>query len=367
MSEQTTVPNQSNPTNQGSAANQTRPASKGNITNNHGCAEALGFSPLGSAPATRACRLPPKAQVRQATGFSPWLLTSSAASLAKRASLWAITSIFILLLSAALIGQAFTQKFFDQNVYFSSLEKHGLYGGMQEGMVALFSSNLPPEIRENATSILSSAVTLDYVRAQSNAFITNFLAYFSSKSETLDLALDLSPIKRGFSASQGMAMQLIGAQMPQTMDFTSQLRDSGQLAKMAKIRSQIAQAEALNGYAYAISLFLLALFFLLNGGGREGIAKCAGLVFSTGISAFMGGAAFALLSPMGVSAIAGASAQGEAVSNAVSLVMSDVMQEVGVLTIIYSLPLLAIGFLLPHALNLFWKTRQPDGGLPSAP
>lgn len=278
-------------------------------------------------------------------------IRSGAASFARKAALWLLASAFVLLLSAALISHAFLQKFFEPGIYLASLEKHGLYRDMQKGMADLLSSRMPPGVKENVSATVAGAATEDYFRAQSARLITNFLHFFSSKSASLDLTLDLSPIKTAFDSSPDPTLKLLGAEMPTGMDFGSQMKQTGQLEKLSEFRSQMTSAGAANFYAMAICIILLVPVFLLHANRQEGIAKCLELVFNAGTSTFIGGAVFAFLTPVGLPMILGASSSSQGAANMIALVMGDVLYEVGILTMLYSLPLMAIGFGLPRLLK----------------
>lgn len=265
----------------------------------------------------------------------------------------------MLILSASIISQAFVQKFFDPQIYLDSLEGHGLYPGLQKGMVEVFSSRMPDELKENVTATVSRAVTYDYIKGQSTRLITNFLGYFSSKKADLDLTLDLSPIKAAFGNSSDGTMRLLGPEMPSSMDFGAQMKESGQLERLAEFRSQLSGAPAANALAFAISILLLVPVFLLYPAWREGAAKCLELVFNAGTSSLIGGAVFAFLSPVGLPMLLGVSSPSQGVASMVSAVMGDVLREIGILIMLYSLPLVLIGFAAPRLLKLTPQKPSP--------
>lgn len=292
-------------------------------------------------------------------------LESKAAAFARKGALWLLATAFVLILSASIISQAFVQKFFEPQLYLDSLESHGLYPGMQKGMVEIFSSRMPAELKDNVTATVASAVTYDYVKGQSTRLITNFLDYFSSKKQELDLTLDLVPIKSAFDSSPDGTMRLLGPEMPSSMDFAAQLRQSGQLGRLSEFRSQISGAAAANALAFALSALLLVPVFLLHSDWREGLSKCLELIFNAGVSSLIGGAVFAFLSPIGLPMLLGVSSPNQGVANIISAVMGDVLREIGMLIIIYSLPLVAIGFIAPRLLGL--KGAKPVPVAASSP
>ena len=275
----------------------------------------------------------------------------------RRFALWLVSSLFILILSAALISEAFVQKFFDPSIYTASLQKHGLYKDMQSGMADLLSSHMPEGVKENVSALVFNAANEDYFRVQSTRLITSFLGYLSSKNDTLDLTLDLSPIKLAFAASPDPTMQALAPEMPEGMDFSAQMRQSGQLERLGEFRTEVGQAQTANLCAIAASTILLVLAYLMHPDRSSGAAKCLELMFSAGTSAFIGGAIFAFLSPIGLPMVLGVSAASQGAANMISTVMGDVLYEVGFLTMIYSLPLIALGFGLPNLLKL--KPSQP--------
>ncbi|MFA6489668.1 MAG: hypothetical protein WCT52_03205 [Candidatus Micrarchaeia archaeon] len=285
-------------------------------------------------------------------------IKGKAASAARKAALWLLASAFVLLLSAALISHAFLQKFFEPGIYLSSLERHGLYRDMQKGMADLLSSRMPAGIKENVSATVSGAATEEYFKLQSTRLITNFLGFFSSKNTSLELVLDLSPIKAAFDSSPDPTIKSLAPEMPVAMDFGSQMKQTGQLEKLSEFRSQMSSAGSANVYAIAICAALLTAVFLLHPNRQEGAAKCLELFFNAGTSTFIGGIVFAFLTPVGLPMILGASSSSQSAANMIATVMGDVLYEVGILTMIYSLPFIAIGYGLPRVLKL--------GGMPPA-
>ena len=286
---------------------------------------------------------------------------ASAKAAGRRFALWLVSSLFILLLSAALISEAFVQKFFDPSIYAASLQKHGLYKEMQSGMADLLSSRMPEGVKENVSALVFNAANEDYFRGQSTRLITNFLGYLSSKNDALDLTLDLSPIKAAFAASPDPTMQALAPEMPDGMDFSAQMRQSGQLERLGEFRSEVSQAQTANLFAIAISVILLALAYAMHPDWNSGAAKCLELMFSAGTSVFIGGAVFAFLSPVGLPMILGVAAASQGAASMIATVMGDVLYEVGLLTMLYSLPLIALGFGLPRILKL-----NPSQPVPAA-
>lgn len=285
-------------------------------------------------------------------------IKTRAVAFAKGAAIWLLTTLFVLLLSAALISEAFTQKFFEPSIYLNSLESHGLYKQMQKGMVELFSSRMPDGVRQNVTAAVSQAATEDYIRNQSTRLVTSFVNYFSSKGDTLDLTLDLSPVKTAFDNSPDPAVQALGAEMPVGMDFASQMRQTGQLERLSEFRTQVSQAMSANLFAFLASFLLLVPILFMYPVRRDGIAKCLELIFNAGTSTFIGGVVFAFVSPMGLPLMLGASSSSQGAASMISIVMGDVLREVGMLTIYYSIPFMAAGFIIPRVMGLN-KPSQP--------
>lgn len=288
-------------------------------------------------------------------------LKSRAISFCKSAAIWLLSSAFVLILSAALISHVFVSVFFEPAPYLASFEKHGLYGGMRQGVIETFSQRMPPSLQQNVSAAVSRAMTEEHVRLETNRLITNFLAYLSARSERLDMVLDVSPIAREFAASQDAQVRSLASEMPTGLDFAAQMRATGQLERLSDFRSQVAQARGANAIAIAASFLLLVPIFLLYPSWQQGLSKCLELILNAGVSTFIGGAIFAFLSPVGLPFLLGVSSANQGIANAISLVMADVLQQIGVLVILYSLPLMIIGFGLPRMMHL------PPPNAPIAP
>lgn len=303
---------------------------------------------------------------------------SGLAELARKALGWLLAFTYAILISTSITGYVFMDKFFEPQLYFASLEKHGMYGQMQGVLVSLFSQQFPSEIRQDAAAEIGKAVTEDYAREQSHQLIASFLSYLSGRSDQLELELDIFPIRESFAQSPRLEMKLLSMAMPSSLDLAQQMRQSGQMETLAGVRGQIVQAYGLLWYGFIISGVLLVLIFALQFDLWKGAAECCKALFGCGISTLLGGAGTAFLSPamMGAALSSGASGVSPELAKAVSLVLGDVMYEVGILTILFSLPLLAIGFAGPLALSALQgkveqkkkqKAEKPPAPPPSLP
>ena len=303
---------------------------------------------------------------------------SGLAELAKKALGWILSFAFAILLSTSITGYVFMEKFFEPSIYTASLEKHGMYGQIQSAIVPLFSQQFPAELRAEAAAAIGKAVTEDYAREQSDQLIASFLSYLSGRSDQLELQLDVFPIRESFAQSPQLEVQLLGMALPSRLDIAQQMRQSGQMETVSNVRGQIVQAYGWLWYGFAISGVLLALVFALQFDLWKGATECCKALFGCGVSTLLGGAGTAFLTPamMGAALSSGASGASPALANAISLVLGDVMYEVGVLVILFSLPLLAIGFAGPLLLSALQgkieqkkkqKAEKPPAPPPSIP
>jgi len=304
-------------------------------------------------------------------------------NLARKGVLWLLSVSFVLLLSSAIIGFAFMQKFFDAPTYNKSMEKRGVYEKLRDYFSGMFLSAFPDELKGEANGIISQAVTVDYIRNQMQKMVQSGLDYLSSNQEDFSLSLDISNIKSMAQSSQNPAMQSVAPFLPSEMDFGKAIKGSPQFSQLQQLRSQIADTNRLNGFAVVASILILIPYFLLQPDYRTGLHECSKLIFSCGISTLIGGIAMAYLSPQFLPQFLSGISQGGAAAETAKMVgaiMGDVLYEVGVAAAIYSLPFVALGMagriaFLPPGSSLFpafdsifpSKPKQPPAASAAQP
>lgn len=271
---------------------------------------------------------------------------------ARKAAIWLLAFIFMLQLSGCILLFAFMEKFFDVNVYDASLAKNNVYQLMQSGLVDMLTGALPPEYKDSVKSEMSAAITPGYIRSQMLPILSQVLAYLSGKSAKMELYFDISPVAQQLAASQNIVVQ---GYVSQTSIMNSALNNALQSTSdymqkdesVQKMRQTLPTLNLINIALFFIAIAELALIFFLSSDMKGGIMKCAGTVFATGLTTVLSGVAMAYLTtPMLNSAVGSmlpSDANAAQISSTIISIMGDVFREIGMLTVLLSLPLVLVG------------------------
>jgi len=290
------------------------------------------------------------------------------AKTARKAAIWLLAFIFMLQLSGCILLFAFTEKFFDVNVYDASLTKNGVYPLMQTGLVGMLTDSLPPEYKDSVKSEMNAAITPEYIRGQMLPILSQMLAYISGKSQKMEIYFDISPAAQALSASQNPVVQgyvsqssTMSTAINNALQSTSDYMASD--ASIQKMRETLPSLNILNIIFFFIAIAELALIFYLSHDMKGGILKCAGTVFATGMATALSGLAMAYLTtPMlntAINSMLPSSANMAQISSIVISIMGDILYEIGMLTVLLSLPLILIG----GAILLYFKFLYKDGAV----
>ncbi|VVB58373.1 Uncharacterised protein [Candidatus Anstonella stagnisolia] len=288
------------------------------------------------------------------------------AQTARKAAIWLLAFIFMLQLSGCLLLFAFMEKFFDVNVYDASLTKNGVYPLMQTGLVGMLTDSLPPEYKGSVKAEMTAAITPQYMRSQMLPILSQMLAYISGKSAKMELYFDISPVAQQLASSQNPVVQAYVSQtgtmslaINNALQSTSDYMASD--ASIQQMRQTLPSLNILNIVLFFVAILELALIFFLSNDMKAGMVKCAGTVFATGMATALSGIALAYLTaPMlnsAVNSMLPSSANAGQISSIVIAIMGDVFHEIGMLTVLLSLPLILIG----GAILLYFKFVYKDG------
>lgn len=288
------------------------------------------------------------------------------AQTSRKAAIWLLAFIFMLQLSGCILLFAFMDKFFDVNIYDASLAKNGVYPLMQTGLVGMLTDSLPLEYKDSVKAEMNAAITPAYMRNQMLPILSQMLAYISGKSPKMELYFDVSPVAQQLAASQNPVVQ---AYVSQTSTMSSAINNALQSvtlqmetdASVQQMRQTLPSLNILNIVLFFIAIVELALIFFLSNDMKGGIMKCAGTVFATGVATVLSGVAMAYLTtPLLTSAVGSlipSDANATQVSSIVIAIMGDIFFEIGILTVLLSIPLVLIG----GAILVYFKFVYKDG------
>lgn len=269
---------------------------------------------------------------------------------AKKGALWLLAFLFVMQLSGCIVLFAFMDKFFDVGVYDRSLEKHGVYATMQASLLDMLTSSMPDEYKPQVKAEFEGALTQQYVRSQVLPMISQLLSYLSGKSSQVQVYFDLSPLAEKLSASQNEVVRAYASQLGaagQVLNNSNFSQSIMEDASIQQARSMFSSANGLNAILFVLAIVELALVFFLSDDYCSGVAKCAGIVFSTGVWSAIGALSMAFLTPNLISSMMGQlmqSREGIApIATTVGAVIGDVFYEIGMLAFLVSLPLIVAG------------------------
>ena len=166
--------------------------------------------------------------------------------------------------------------------------------------------------------------------------------------------MDLSPLRTAAEKSQNVAFKMAAPSLPSSMDFGKAIEGSPQFTQLQNLRAQIAEADRFNSIALVVSIVILIPYFLLQPGYQTGLHECGKLIFGCGTSTLLGGLAMAFLAPQFLPQfISGLQPDPQAAGSAtlIGQIIGDALYEVGIATVLYSLPLVLGGLALRTAFS----------------
>jgi len=264
--------------------------------------------------------------------------------------------LFFFFFTSAIFGFAFHQEFFNIANFQKSFENNKVYSLVRSYLVEQLVDFSPSELKTEIKSIAEEQITENYIKEELDKNTQITLAYLSSKRDSLDLYLNFSKLKERLSKDQKQEIQLISAALPDGLDFTDSLYQSGKFSEISSMRKLFKASEVFSYYSFVLFLLVLVPIFIFQKSLTESFHKIGWLFFSSSLFLIISSLILAFgsyfLFPFFLSSASSQSSNN--LSKTVASILADIMSEVAIKTIIYSLPFFVFGLVL----FIFFKSKE---------